>query len=139
MSTAFRFTSNLLKTHVNLTSPPLRNLELKRSIWNWRVGWLLKPWPKKGTREYRIKYAIHVTRWLIGGAIIYYFGQEYGYMGTNPWETSFTSLRKIDEEEQAKLQALSDEMVEKAKKRQENAHLKLDVDLPYQWPPPFKK
>ena len=138
MSTAFRFTSNLLKTHANLTLP-LRNLQLKRSIWNWRVGWLLKPWPKKGTREYRIKYAIHVSKWLTGLAIVIYFGQEYGYLSLNPWETDFTKLRKIDENEQAELQAKSDELIKLAMKRQENANLKLDVDLPYQWPPPFKK
>ena len=118
MSTAFRFTSNLLKTHANLTSP-LRNLQLKRSIWNWRVGWLLRPWPKEGTREYRIRYAIHATKWLTGLAIVIYFGQEYGYLSTNPWESDFTNLRKIDEEEQAKLKTMSDEMVELAKKRQE--------------------
>lgn len=25
----------------------------KRNFWNWRIGWMFKPWPKKGTEGYR--------------------------------------------------------------------------------------
>ena len=139
MRSFFQFTRKLLKNPVTYKTQ-------HRAIWNWRVGWLFKPYPQKG----RLSIIRQIQFNALGFVIcmpIWHALAEYGILPPIAcfWDEELrlewqTQKAKFFEAEKEK-QEMNEKIVALAKKREENAKKKLDdnfnINLPV-WPPPWK-